>query len=127
MQDLAFQFIFNPNFQFRGNQNIEPGNDYMGIWAPNIEILGPFPKGYAHLGSLIKNIDHPGTFNPEGYDYGFRVKTVIQNAILTFLFFYGRDRDYVTQNVAAPPFVEMSQIRRKTGDLSTGGGLLSPV
>ena len=51
LTEIGVQFIFNPNAKFIPNQAIEVGNDKGGIWAPNIEIPGPFPGGYAHLGS----------------------------------------------------------------------------
>jgi Protein of unknown function (DUF1302) len=109
MQDLGFQFIFNPNpFGFRGNETIRPGNTYAGIWAPNITILGPFPFGEAHLGELLWKFNKPATFNPEGYDYGLRVKSVIWDSIITLSGFYGRDRDFVTTNLPFPPGIYVS-------------------
>ena len=99
MQDLGFQFIFNPNpFGFRGNETLRPGNTYFGIWAPDVEIQGPFPGGFAHLGQLVWDWNQPGRFSADGFDYGFRIKSIISDTIITLSGFYGRDRDFVTTN-----------------------------
>ncbi len=34
--ELGFQFIFDPAFQYRGNLTVEPGNDYQGVFSPNV-------------------------------------------------------------------------------------------
>ena len=99
MQELGFQFIFNPNpFGFRGNETIRPGNTYAGIWAPNVEIQGPFPGGFAHLGQYLWDWNQPSAFSADGFDYGFKIKTVISDTIINLAGFYGMDRDFVTQN-----------------------------
>lgn len=48
MQDLGFEFIFNPNVTWIKNQPIELGNDVGGIWAPYV--TGPDFKDLSPLG-----------------------------------------------------------------------------
>lgn len=113
MQDLGFQFIFNPNpFGFRGNQTILPGNTYFGIWAPDIQIPSPapgaFPGGFAHLGQFVWDWHQPDRFSADGFDYGFRIKSVIKDTIITLSGFYGRDRDFVITNAPAAPVIYLS-------------------
>ena len=102
LQDMGFEFVFNPNADFIPNQSIQTGNDEGGVWAPNILVPGPFPFGEAHLGSAITNIKEPRPFNPEGFEYGFRVKGVVYDSIVTLNYFYGLDNDPVTKNVGPP-------------------------
>ncbi len=112
LQDLGIEFTFNPNADFIPNQPILLGNDDAGIWAP--EILTPLPPppfgpgGKAHVGSAFRNIDRPEEFDSEGFEYGLRIKTIIKEAIVTLNYFYGRDNDPVTKNVAKNPYVSMS-------------------
>ena len=100
LQDLGFEFIFNPNADFRGDEAIVPGNDVAGIWAPNLKVPLPpiFPAGYMHVGSLDWLIDEPDSFDDDGFEYGFRVKAVIQDTIITLNAFYGRDNSPITIN-----------------------------
>jgi hypothetical protein len=107
LQDLGFEFVFNPNADFIPNQPIRTGNDEGGIWAPNILIPGPFPFGEAHLGSAVTDIKQPGHFNPDGFEYGFRIKGVVYDSIVTLNYFYGRDNDPVTKSVG-PPLVTVA-------------------
>ena len=98
LQDLGLEFVFNPNADFIPNQGPQPGNDVGGIWAPDILIPGPFPYGEAHMGSAIMKIENSkGHFNPDFYEYAFRVKAVIADSIVTLNYFYGRDNDPVTR------------------------------
>jgi hypothetical protein len=106
LQELGFQFIFNPNAEFIRNQGIQPGNDVGGIWAPNVLISGPFPFGEAHLGSIFNDIKRPKAFNHEGYEYGFRIKGAIKGAVISLNYYYGLDKDPVTQT--APIFPKIS-------------------
>lgn len=97
LQDLGFQFIFNPDADFIPNQSPRLGNDEGGIWAPNLLISGPFPQGDAHLGSPFRRtINEPSHFDPNFFEYGFRIKGVVQDAIITLNYFYGRNLDPVT-------------------------------
>jgi hypothetical protein len=111
MQDMNFQFIFNPNPKFRGNEGIVPGNDTSGIWAPNVEIPlgGAYPFDYAHLGSLSTNIEKPNDLSPEGFAYAGRITANIWDARISLNGYYGRSLDFITKNVAAPPYMATSR------------------
>jgi hypothetical protein len=108
LQELGFQFIFNPNLEFRGNESIVPGNDKAGIWAPFVKIPlgGPYPFDFAHLGSFDEHIPKPS--GHEGMEYGFRVRSVIYDSIITLNYFYGRDFDPARVALPLPPRMEVS-------------------
>lgn len=108
LQDLGFEFVFNPNAEFIKNQDIQPGNDVGGIWAPNVLISGPFPFGEAHLGSTFNDIKKPGAFNSDGYEYAFRVKANLLGSLITLNYFYGLNNDPVTQSAPIPPKIGMA-------------------
>lgn len=111
VQDPGLELVFNPNATFIPNQSIQPGNDVGGIWAPDISFPGPFPGGAAHLGSAHQRIQQPGHFDPHGFEYGFRVKGVVKEALITLNSFYGRDNDPVMWN-AGPPRLGVASDRR---------------
>jgi hypothetical protein len=103
LTDLGFEFIFNPNPDFIPNQSIRLGNNEGGIWAPNVEISGPFPTGVARVGSAYDIIREPRNWNSEGYEYGVRIKGVIaSNTNFTLNYFYGRENDPVLVSPLAP-------------------------
>ena len=106
--DLGFEFTFNPNAEFIPNQDILPGNDMGGVWAPNVMIPGPFPMGEAHLGSLISNIDQPNLWSHEGFEYAFRIKANVLNTLITLNYFYGLDNSPVTKNVLRFPIFSIA-------------------
>jgi hypothetical protein len=95
LQDLGFEFVYNPNADFIPNLGIQTGNDEGGIWAPNVPLGGP------HLGSAISYIKTPERWK-EGNEFGFRVKANMFGAITTLNAFYGRDNSPVA--LSAPPF-----------------------
>jgi len=102
LQDLGFEFIFNPNADFIPNQNPSTGNNAGGIWAPNVMV--PLAPGqYAHLGSADMAIEEPNSWDSDGFEYGFRIKTLIKDAFLTLNYFDGLDNDPVQRMAAAPP------------------------
>lgn len=103
LTDLGMQFIFNPNFEFRGDEYIRTGNDESGIWAPRVDInMGPM--GTAHLGSQNAIIDRPRSFmDHNGYEYGFRLTSVIWDSIVTLNAFDGRDNLPATKGRPVPP------------------------
>ncbi len=110
--DLGLEFIFNPNFDFRGDELIETGNDKAGIWAPNVEIPfgGPYPNDYAHLGSQRLYKDEPDAFmDSDGFEYGFRIKGIVWDSIVTLNAFYGRENIRATKGAPAPPDMEGSE------------------
>jgi hypothetical protein len=103
IQDMGFEFVFNPNASWIPNQDLAilTGNDVSGIWAVNFE----FPAGpgsIAHLGSLRANIDHPDSFNSDGFEYAVRMKGVFWDNIITLNYFYGLDNSPVLVNVGPP-------------------------
>lgn len=109
-QDLTFQFVFNPNADFRGDKGIVPGNDRSGIWAPHVTIPlgGPFPTDFAYLGSFDENIKEPDNWDPDGYEYGFRMSALVWDSILTLNYFYGRDNVPVSTVEPLPPRMEVN-------------------
>jgi len=111
LQELGFEFVFNPNADFIPNQGIKTGNDEGGIWAPNILIPLPPPPfgpgGEAHLGSAFTDISKPDKWK-EGQEFGFRVKGVVKDAIITLNAFYGRDNDPVLKTSPTPPLSSMA-------------------
>jgi uncharacterized protein DUF1302 len=88
--DLGFEFIFNPNADFRGDEGGKLGNDEAGIWAPLVEIPLPFPPYGATFGSENAVIDQPDDWDPDGYEYGVRVKANFGASYITLNYFYGR-------------------------------------
>ena len=116
MQDLGLEFTFNPNADFIPNQNIRLGNDKAGIWAPYIRT--PFIGGPAYVGSAVKDIKEPTEFHPEGFEYAFRIKTIIREAIITVNCFYGRDND--------PAFVMAAKSPRITVSPHDGRSIIHP-
>ena len=97
LQDLGFEFVYNPNADFITNQGIKSGNDEGGIWAPDIEL-----SGIGYLGSARSNISKPKKWK-EGNEFAFRIKGSVYDALITLNAFYGRDNDPVRMLVS--PFV----------------------
>ena len=101
IQDMGFEFIFNPNASWIANQDILPGNDVTGIWAPNVPIaLGP--GMVAQLGSTRAALDHPDAFDGSGFEYAVRMKGVFWDNIITLNYFYGLANSPVQVNVGPP-------------------------
>ena len=112
LQDFGVEFVFNPNFDFRGDEAIMLGNDAGGIWTPGIEMLtgGPFPMDKIYLGSADTVLDSPDSFMDEdGFEYGVRLKAVIWDYIVTLNAFYGRNNTPVSTMSAVPPGMEISK------------------
>ena len=107
MTDLGFEFIFNPNFDFRGDELIETGNNKAGIWAPYIVAIEtplPYPNDRAYLGSQVLDIDDPESFmHHDGFEYGFRLKAIVWDSIVTLNAFYGRENVPATKAAPVPP------------------------
>ena len=95
LQDLGFEFVWNPNADFIPNQGIVTGNADGGIWAPDVKMGGP------HLATALGKISTPKSWK-EGNEFGFRAKANMFGAITTLNFFYGRDNSPAT--LAIPPF-----------------------
>jgi len=96
LQDLGFEFVYNPNADFIPNQDLKSGNADGGIWAPNVPISG------AHLATTYADIRTPERWK-EGNEFGLRVKANMLGAMTTLNFFYGRDNSPVA--LFAPPFM----------------------
>jgi hypothetical protein len=92
LQELGYEFVFNPNVQFIRNQPILPGNNEGGIWAPNIE-TGPNMR----LGSAIRNIEKVRAFTSEGFEYAGKIRGVLWDSIISLNGYYGLDKDPVTR------------------------------
>jgi hypothetical protein len=73
-KELGVQFIIDPNFQFRGNQNLMPGNDTFGAWAPRQQAAlgGPYPYDLAYIDSFNISYDKFNDLDPKGMTYGRR-------------------------------------------------------
>ena len=96
LQDLGFEFVYNPNADFIPNQDLMAGNADGGIWAPNVPIPG------AHLATAFANIREPKRWK-EGNEFGLRVKANMFGALATLNAFYGRDNSPVA--LAVPPYM----------------------
>lgn len=105
LQDLGLEFVFNPNADFVPERLMYPGNENLGIWASDIPV--PLAPGVvAHMGSFDENIDEPDEWDPDGYEYGVRLKAVAWDAIITLNYFYGRDNNPAAIFVPAFPRIE---------------------
>ena len=97
LQDLGFEFVFNPNADFIPNQGppYNAGNDNGGIWGPNLIIDKNFagPGVPLRAGSSDYAYITPERWNHEGYEYGLRVKANISDTIMTLSYFYGLDKN----------------------------------
>jgi len=102
LQDLGFEFVYNPNADFIPNQDIMTGNADGGIWAPNITTSIPFPPFKAHLATTYADISTPKRWK-EGNEFGFRAKASIFDTIFTLNAFYGRNNSPVT--LFTPPYI----------------------
>lgn len=102
LQDLGFEMVFNPNAEFIRNQGIQLGNDEGGIWAPNA--LADIGGGMqAHVGSAYTNLDEPGTFSRDGFEYALRIKGAVADSTVTLNYYYGLDKDPVTKMIGMTP------------------------
>ena len=105
MEELACEFVFNPNPTFRGNEPLLVGNDESGIWSPRVVIPvgGPYPFDYMYLGSAYNRIKRPGAWADDGFEYGLRLRALIHDKVITLNAFYGRDNDFVAQPLPLAP------------------------
>jgi hypothetical protein len=109
LQELGFQFIFNPNVTFIPNKQILAGNNEGGIWAPNLTFPDPtVPFGEYRIGSIPTGLDKPRAFSSDGFEYGFRVRGLIADAVVTLNYFYGRENVPVTRDTGLPPMITMA-------------------
>ncbi len=96
MNEFGAQFILDPAFKFRGNEVTALGNDYQGVFAPNIVI-----PGFGYVGSGYSNVNRPHDFDPNYFSYGLKLRANIHDSIVQLLGFYGRDRDSVNNPVGS--------------------------
>ncbi len=113
LQDVGFEFVFNPNADFVADQEILFGNDVAGIWSPDVETPFPVPGGIAHVGSYDTVLDEPDDWDSDYYEYGLRIKAVINDSFLTLNYFYGIDNIPVLAPVPAFPRVTMNNFDNK--------------
>ena len=105
MEQLGFQFVFNPNAEWISDQNPTTGNERGGIWSaaylydnpaynPDIPLLSiGTPKMY--VGELWETIEKPERWNEDGFEYGVRMSVMTHGNMLTLNGFYGRENSYV--------------------------------
>ena len=107
LQDVQLEGIFNPNVNFRYNEGFTTGNESMGIWAPNVELPlgGPFPLDYAHLGKSDLLIEEPDTLDSDGFEYGFRLRSIVMDSVITLMYFYGRDNAPAATPLGSSSFI----------------------
>jgi uncharacterized protein DUF1302 len=104
LQDLEFQFVFNPNADFIPDRGLEPGNDAGGVWAPEARIFtgAPFPFDKIYLGSFVSDVSEPDEFDSDFFEYGLRIRGIISGWSFSLNGFYGRANSPVTRYV--PPY-----------------------
>jgi hypothetical protein len=103
LQDLGFEFVFNPHADKINDQGTPLGNTDAGIWAPNIRIPATNHPLF-RIGSALSDIDEPGRFNSKAYEYAFRVKGVLWDTMVTLNAFYGRENSPIVK-LAPPGFI----------------------
>jgi hypothetical protein len=57
---------------------------------------------------MDKIVDKPDSFDDDGFEYGFRIRSVMWDSIVTFNFFYGRDNIPALRASPNPPRLERS-------------------
>ena len=100
IQDLGVEFIINPNADFQPNRDFVTGNDRGGVWQPDQN--SPFGK----VGSFIITREEPDEWDPDTWEFGLKIKAMMNGAIVTLNYFYGIDNDptlYWQRDPMAPP------------------------
>jgi hypothetical protein len=99
LQDLNFQFIWDPNLDFAANQNIELGNTKSGIWAPYVVAVpagGLFPGApQAYLAEYRDVLSKPDSLDPQGQAFAARISGTVMDARVTLNGYYGRAHEMV--------------------------------
>ena len=71
-------------------------------------LLSRFPILPGRLGAVNAIIDEPKAWDPDYFEYGLRLKTVIQDTIITLNGFYGRANSPVTVGVPKLPEIRVA-------------------
>jgi len=111
LQDVGFEFIFNPNADFISDQNVLFGNDDGGIWNPLVRFADPTapPPYYVdRFGSSYYETSKPARWGNKGFEYAFRAKGVIHDTIVTLNYFYGIDNSPVFRFQPKAPIVTLA-------------------
>ncbi len=95
LQDLNFQFIFDPNADFAKNEVINLGNGFSGVWAPTVEAI----PGVAYLGEYRDITSQRSQWDPQGHAFGGRTSGVINDARITLNGYYGRSHELARSGV----------------------------
>jgi hypothetical protein len=93
LQDLNFQFIFDPNADFAANQDIELGNTKSGIWAPYVRLNHPGPPPNLYLAEYRDNLSKPDAWDPQGHAFAFRASGTVFEGVATLNAYYGRSHE----------------------------------
>jgi hypothetical protein len=89
VSDVSFQFVFNPNADFIGNQGTFYGNDAAGIWA--VDLIDTSLGSPIRIGRQDVDLDEPDAFDSDYFEYGLRLSSVISyNTLFSIMGFYGR-------------------------------------
>ena len=92
VQDLGLEFVLNLNPSYITDDLGYSGTTDGGIWAPNVEIV-PDPFGVSDQGMRVSSsAGRAGIQDPANWshhEYGFRLKTLLYDTFLTFMYFYG--------------------------------------
>jgi hypothetical protein len=111
LQDLGFEFIFNPNADFITDQNVLFGNDDGGIWNPLVRFpdpTAPPPHFVDRFGSSYYDTWKPARWSQKGFEYAFRAKGVVNGTIITLNYFYGLDNSPVFRFQPKAPGVTLA-------------------
>lgn len=94
ISNVGLQFVWDPNITWIANQDILPGNNVGGIWAPNIVLAPGMLMGSANL-----DVSHPDDFDQSGDKFAARLQGIIDNTLITLNGFYGRNNDFLLRMI----------------------------
>ena len=88
LDDLNIQFLFNTNADFIPTQQLEPGPDTNGIFAPAVG------EGF---GSFDKTEIERDEWDSENFEYGLQFQAFIKGSIVNLNYFKGTANEYVSE------------------------------
>lgn len=88
ISDLNIQFLFNPNADFIPSQELEPGPDTNGIYAPAVG------EGF---GSYDKTEITRDEWDSDNFEYGVQLQAFIGGSIVNLNYFKGTSNEYVAE------------------------------